>query len=234
MQRIFDRFEWEVNFHQPSSDFIKYSEYGRSLISSLLKLIGKKGCGILIIETYIKICLKTLGDLTNYQNFESDTNNFKLLLEGLSSTANLLKKYWNIVFMENQRSSVMLCLSQISKCLILLLKMIKEDNKEIRKYFIDRLMQCFNKILAEVHNEEDLPPRACGSEFIQLMDSSLHILTQLNRDIDVVTLVETAEESLTTLKSLIDELLCHAMSIAQVTHIENDYKSIVSTSQKVI
>ena len=241
IKRIFEQFEYEIHvLTQPTFNFMKCAEHAKEVLSSILKLLGKKGCGILMIESYIQACLKALNDMSskcgNNVDVSSHLNSFKLLIEGLSSTTKVLKKYWHVIFLQSQKNSIMLCLSQICKGLPFLLKMIEAKNDHVKKYILDRLIQCFNKMLDELHTDgELLGSNNPGSEFIQLMDSALYILSQLSRDtIDYLTLVEISKDSAKSLKPIVDELLCHAMSIAQVTGNEGDYKSIIASSQKVI
>lgn len=236
IERAFTKFDWHGNVGTAASDFQKHSDNAKALISSVLKLLGMKGCGILIIETYLKLCIKIVKEMLDNENTNqtTDKSNFKLLLDGVFTTSTMLKKYWHIALLPNHKNSVSLCLSQICKGLPFLLNMIEVKNSDIKKFALKMLEQCFNKMLDNIHCDGNLQVKDCGQEFITLMDYCLNKLNGLANDTtDFSSFIQKAESTVPNLKPMIDEILCYAMSVLQVTESENDHAAITSSSLKV-
>lgn len=237
LEIAFSKFDWDANVGISSYEFQKYSENAKTLISSVLKLLGIKGCGIIIIETYLYMCLKILTDIKNEEENHhfTELTRFKSFMEAVIATALTLKKYWHISFLPNQKNSIMFCLIQICKILPFFFKVTEAKNSNIKKFAIKQLEQYFQKILEDIHCDGELEIKDSGQEFITIMNYCLYKMDEIaNANMDFTSLIEKAHEVVDAVKPMIDELLCYAMSIAQITDLENENTAIIDSSQKVM
>ncbi|XP_044736093.1 serendipity locus protein alpha-like [Chrysoperla carnea] len=127
----------------------------------------------------------------------------------------------------------LLIIHQIEVCLEILLNVLSNEReadillKESRKYVLNRLVWClnfFSNPANHLFNEQPQP----GS-FMQLMDNALDIIYE----IDMETKQDKCFETLNISKAYIEELLSHAMSIAQIT-LPEECINIKAGSQKVL
>ncbi|KAK6635741.1 hypothetical protein RUM44_000995 [Polyplax serrata] len=233
IERAFSQFEWDANVGISPYEFQKHSDNARVLMTSILKLLGMKGAAFLIIETYVKLCAKIVDEmLPGNPKRAIDVKNFKLLLDAVLTMTKVFIKYWHIALKPNQKNSIALCLSQVCKVLPFLLKMIEIGNSDVGKFALQMIMKCINKIMSDIHSNGNLQATDCGQEFITLMEFCLNKLNEVARD--GTDLIEKIEEAVATMKPMIDDIICYAMSVSQVTGSDNDRSGILNASLKVI
>ena len=235
-ERIFSRFEWNANVAVSPDEFQKHSGNIKTFMSSVLKLLGTKGCGILIIEIYLKLC-SDIGyqmETMERNNQKIECNNFSALFDSIVATIHILQKYWYLTFVNSQKNLIALCLSQICKILPFLLKMIEVNNSFNAKFSLKLLNQCFNKLSKVVFNDEKKEAKNCDQEFLNLMNFCIKKFNNLSENfLDLKSYIENAEETIKLVKPIIDEILCYAMSIAHVTKSEIYHSVIMNSCSKV-
>ncbi|EEB09863.1 conserved hypothetical protein [Pediculus humanus corporis] len=236
-ERIFSRFEWNANVAVSPDEFQKHSGNIKTFMSSVLKLLGTKGCGILIIEIYLKLC-SDIGyqmETMERNNQKIECNNFSALFDSIVATIHILQKYWYLTFVNSQKNLIALCLSQICKILPFLLKMIEVNNSFNAKFSLKLLNQCFNKLSKVVFNDEKKETENCDQEFLNLMNFCIKKFNNLSENfLDLKSYIENAEETIKLVKPIIDEILCYAMSIAHVTKSEIYHSVIMNSCSKVL
>ena len=100
--------------------------------------------------------------------------------------------------------------------------------QESLQYLSTRLKWCFSELSQTV--EAVSPPgddeaEECGGLFVQRMDRALEILA-------AVKVEDEFHEIVSLVKNIIEEVLCHAMAIAQVS-VPRDSANVSSCCQKV-
>ncbi|PSN37196.1 hypothetical protein C0J52_15113 [Blattella germanica] len=99
--------------------------------------------------------------------------------------------------------------------------------KESVRYLHTRLKWCFSELLCVIEAPVPLESEEaedCGGIFVQRMDQALEILASMKVD-------EEFHDLIPVVKEVVEDLLCHAMAIAQVLHcLENIKKELPSAS----
>ncbi|KAL0269350.1 UNVERIFIED_CONTAM: hypothetical protein PYX00_007114 [Menopon gallinae] len=236
VERMFSEFNWDVNYTMKPNEYPKFITCCKNLAASIMKLLGKRNCGILVVDLYFKMCEKVVNELSinveDQVNVLKDLLLFQMLVKGYLSSVRVLRRFWYVIVPPQQKCSVMLCLNQAFKTLCFLGKVIDKRLTHLIAYLLSRLKQCFNKIVELLGNQVD---QCQNSEFIILMDSCLNKLDQFGYGMThQEDLPEDLEKTLLSLKSLIDELLCHAMTVSHISNRDYDCNMIKSYSQKVL
>lgn len=236
IERLFSEFNWDVNYAMKPNEYSKLMICCKNLIASAMKMLGKRNCGILVVDLYFKMCIKVVNELsTNVEeqgNVLKDLLLFQMLGKGFLSSIRALKKFWYIIVQPQQKCSIMLCLNQSFKTLCFLGKVIDKRLIHLIMYLLNRLKQCFNKIVMLLGNSDD---QCQNNEFIILMDSCLNILDQYAYGMSLQgNSAEDFDKTVISLKPLIDEILCHAMTISHISNRDSDSNIIKSYSQKVM
>ncbi|XP_022904885.2 serendipity locus protein alpha [Onthophagus taurus] len=188
------------------------------------------------VSEKIGVCLEKFNSINTAYSYKSKVdwfNEFCVILSDLLMTvANLIKKS-SLDYVKDVKRSLLLYLQQLTTLLSLLIKIflhendIKEMIHEARYFVIKQLQTCFEGISLILINDRLNKP---NGSFLKYMDLSLDKLSQINAEInnknDLIKNYHAA-------KDCIEEVLCYAMSIAQVSSID-DSKVIKGNSKAVL
>lgn len=202
----------------------KQHQLGDGVLEGTLKCFAENWRGPLLVTLNVEICRSHLCGLTEVTDKAEVATICKKVLDTVGFIVN---HYSSHCKNQAKTSTILLCLNQIKNCLPLFLVGFEKHCYLVQKYAANCLMECLDRIQKESCQATVL---SC-SEFIDLMDSALDLLDDL---------IENTREWMADfqdrelkLKDIIDELLCHSMSTAQVAATNEDKENILNKSQKV-
>lgn len=200
-------------------------DIGNNLVERVVKCFKEEWSGPLLITLNVQICR---GHLTEINGAVGKSSAVKICQKILGTVFCIIEHYQkHVQAASSKTSTVLLCLSQIKTILPLFLSGIEKECALIQKYSAQCLLECLERIQKESCEKSDL---SC-SEFIDLMDSALCELDELAENTS--EWMTSHVEKMGTLKTLVDELLCHSMSTAQVAANEDDRQNILRKAQVV-
>ncbi|XP_067004590.2 serendipity locus protein alpha [Anabrus simplex] len=180
------------------------------------------------ISISIKECQDSLVKVVEASNSEEIMMNLKQFGMLTSACMAEIGARASDLLSKKQQHVILLCASQIAKCLhwlrIALIGKV-EDMQLLKRYIFSCINWCFSELNTVINaprpstKEES---EGCGGQFVHKMDLALEILTSCSGKLPEVEL-----------KSVIDDVLCHAMSIAQVA-VASDCEVITASCQKVL
>ncbi|XP_069678336.1 serendipity locus protein alpha-like isoform X2 [Periplaneta americana] len=208
---------------------------GRNLLESLIGLLHKiDNLSIERIQQSLLKCRKALAVLQSAKSVDLLIQ-FENLVDVMQDCNRLLDVYARDLASQKHKNTILLCRSQINKCLRLMINVYQAEGlnetvtfQESMSYLIPRIQWCFSELynLTEAPiPKEDEEKEMCDGQFVHRMDLILEMLACVK--------VEEFNDILPQIKGFIDELLCHAMAIAQVS-IENDSENIKLNCHKVL
>lgn len=202
----------------------KQREIGNQIIESTLKCFTEKWRGPILVTLNVEICRSHLMGLANVIN---KPETMKICKKVLDTVGFVVNYYSSNCKNQAKTSTILLCLNQIKNSLPLFVIGFEEDCGLVQNYASNCLMECLDRIQKESCEATVL---SC-SEFIDLMDSALNLLDDLIEN--TREWMADFQERVQNLKEIVDELLCHSMSTAQVAATAEDKETILNRSQKV-
>nr|CAD7256269.1 unnamed protein product [Timema shepardi] len=173
------------------------------------------------IHRSVDDCMFTLIDLGAAADIHTASPIFKAFLQQIVTLMNQLKERLIDLISTKHKNIILLYMNQLRKCLLILFRTVRDTGtpanaQESKRYIFKRMCVMFKdlqKVLATPSPTMSEELDGYGSQFVHKMDCVLQLLVPLyNGEIEA-----NLPSVCIFVKNIVDEVLAHAMSIAQVS-----------------